>query len=689
MHQQRTRKRAMTIRLGIAALTLLALTLGSCADVFGPSNDGGNAGTEDTFAVTYNPNGADSGSVPSDEGQYATGDEVTVMGNPNGLSRSGYTFKGWSKSANGGTLVYTEGDTFLMESAPVTLYAQWTALPTYTVTYDANDADSGSAPGDQTKIEGSDLTLADNTGGLTRSGYTFVGWNTAANGSGTSYAEGATYSTDEELTLYADWTTLPTYTVTYDANDADSGSAPGDQTKTQGIDLTLADNTGGLTRSGVTFVGWNTADDGSGTSYAEGDTYSTDENLTLYAEWTAPSTYTVTYDANGADSGSAPSDQTTTAGSDLTLADNSGNLQQSGVIFVGWNTADDGSGTSYAEGATYYSTDANLTLYAEWKIPSTYTVTYDANGAFIGSPPDDQTKTEGDDLTIADKPDGLTRSGYIFAGWNARDDGAGRDYDAGDTYSTDADLTLYAEWIRGYTVTYDANGANSGSAPTDQTKTHGTVLTLAENSGALDIDGYQAFAGWNTEPDGSGTSYAPGATYSDDADLMLYAEWSAIGETGEAGGIIFYDDEADGTDDIAGARYLEAAPASTEWDNIEWGDDGTEIGGDAQLTGIGDGQAATDAIVAHMEGKEITETAAQRADGLSHGGYDDWFLPSKNELDLMYFNKRDIEDFTSSNYWSSSEGNDALAWYQDFGFGSQGFGGKVTSKFRVRAVRAF
>ena len=608
MHQQRTRKRAMTIRLGIAALTLLALTLGSCADVFGPSNDGGNAGTEDTFAVTYNPNGADSGSVPSDEGQYATGDEVTVMGNPNGLSRSGYTFKGWSKSANGGTLVYTEGDTFLMESAPVTLYAQWTALPTYTVTYDANDADSGSAPGDQTKIEGSDLTLADNTGGLTRSGYTFVGWNTAANGSGTSYAEGATYSTDEELTLYADWTTLPTYTVTYDANDADSGSAPGDQTKTQGIDLTLADNTGGLTRSGVTFVGWNTADDGSGTSYAEGDTYSTDENLTLYAEW---------------------------------------------------------------------------------KIPSTYTVTYDANGAFIGSPPDDQTKTEGDDLTIADKPDGLTRSGYIFAGWNARDDGAGRDYDAGDTYSTDADLTLYAEWIRGYTVTYDANGANSGSAPTDQTKTHGTVLTLAENSGALDIDGYQAFAGWNTEPDGSGTSYAPGATYSDDADLMLYAEWSAIGETGEAGGIIFYDDEADGTDDIAGARYLEAAPASTEWDNIEWGDDGTEIGGDAQLTGIGDGQAATDAIVAHMEGNEITETAAQRADGLSHGGYDDWFLPSKNELDLMYFNKRDIEDFTSSNYWSSSEGNDALAWYQDFGFGSQGFGGKVTSKFRVRAVRAF
>jgi hypothetical protein len=83
-----------------------------------------------------------------------------------------------------------------------------------------------------------------------------------------------------------------------------------------------------------------------------------------------------------------------------------------------------------------------------------------------------------------------------------------------------------------------------------------------------------------------------------------------VGDTGPAGGTIFYDDEADGIDDIAGARYLEAAPGSTEWNSIEWGDYGTEIGGDAQLTGIGDGQAATDAVVAHMESESITGTAA-------------------------------------------------------------------------------
>jgi uncharacterized repeat protein (TIGR02543 family) len=246
-----------------------------------------------------------------------------------------------------------------------------------------------------------------------------------------------------------------------------------------------------------------------------------------------------------------------------------------------------------------------------------------------------------------------------------------------------------------FTVTYDANGADSGSAPSDQTKTEGSDLTLADNSGTLARDGF-TFAGWNTADDGSGTNYAEGATYNTDANLTLYAEWAYaeynIGETGPAGGLIFYDDEADGTDDIAGARYLEAAPDSTEWNNIEWGDQGTEIGGDAQLTGIGDGQAATDAVVAHMEGKSITGTAAQRADGLSHGGYDDWFLPSRDELDLVYTNLQDqtspLGGFASDIYWSSSEGSGNFASRQAFGNGSQSYFSKGNGH-RVRAVRAF
>jgi len=237
---------------------------------------------------------------------------------------------------------------------------------TYTVSYDANGATSGTAPASQTKTQGVDLTLASNTGNLAKTGFTFAGWNTAADGSGTDYAEGATYTTDAALALYAKWTTLPTYTVTYDANGATSGTTPANQTKTQGIDLTLAANTGNLAKTGHAFAGWNTTADGSGTDYAEGATYTADAGVTLYAKWTTLPTYTVTYDANGASSGTTPANQTKTQGVNLTLATNTGNLTKTGHAFAGWNTTADGTGTDYAEGATY-TADAGVTLYAKWR----------------------------------------------------------------------------------------------------------------------------------------------------------------------------------------------------------------------------------------------------------------------------------------------------------------------------------
>jgi hypothetical protein len=163
-------------------------------------------------------------------------------------------------------------------------------------------------------------------------------------------------------------------------------------------------------------------------------------------------------------------------------------------------------------------------------------------------------------------------------------------------------------------------------------------------------------------------------------------------DAGPAGGLIFYD-KGSYSD---GWRYLEVAPVSTEWKNTYWGDFGTEIGGNAALTGIGDGQAATDAIVAHMEGKSIKGTAAQLCDALSYGGYDDWFLPSKDELDAIWDNL--VDDGTGSNngvggfaggtYWSSSEGGSNLAWNQHFNDGNQYYNGKNGGR-RVRAVRAF
>ena len=165
-----------------------------------------------------------------------------------------------------------------------------------------------------------------------------------------------------------------------------------------------------------------------------------------------------------------------------------------------------------------------------------------------------------------------------------------------------------------------------------------------------------------------------------------------IGDTGPTGGIVFFIDEADEHT----WTYLEVAPDTTEWTGKEWGDHGTEIGGDAQLTGIGDGQAATDAIVSHMDGKGITGTAAQLCDALSHNGFEDWFLPSKDELNAVWDNTVDdgsggnsgVGGFAAENYFSSSEVDSDRASAQNFNNGLP----HTTSKdfsFRVRAVRAF
>ena len=154
----------------------------------------------------------------------------------------------------------------------------------YTVGYNANGG-SGTVPATQTANAGTSITVA-GQGSLTYSGRIFSGWNTRANGSGTSYAAGSSMTVRADLTLYAQWIVNSgiTYTVTYDANGG-SGTAPAAQTVNAGVSITIADQ-GGLTYSGRSFSGWNTQANGSGTSYADGSSMTVNEDVILYAQWT-------------------------------------------------------------------------------------------------------------------------------------------------------------------------------------------------------------------------------------------------------------------------------------------------------------------------------------------------------------------------------------------------------------------
>lgn len=159
--------------------------------------------------VTYNGNGSTGGTVPLDSIGYPQGTMVTVRGNTGNLIRSGYNFAGWNTAANGSGTTYASGNTFAIGAVDVTLYAIWTTAPTYTVSYNGNSQSSGTAPNNQIKTQGVNITLATNSGNLARTGYTFAGWNTSPNGTGTSYAVSANYSTDGTVTLYAKWNALP------------------------------------------------------------------------------------------------------------------------------------------------------------------------------------------------------------------------------------------------------------------------------------------------------------------------------------------------------------------------------------------------------------------------------------------------------------------------------------------------
>jgi len=214
----------------------------------------------------------------------------------NALTRAGYSFGGWNTSSSGGGTPYSDLQNVSIVSA-LNLYAQWTAN-TYTVTYNTNSSTSGTAPASQSyTTAGAALTIDGNSGTLARTGYTFAGWNTLANGSGTNYAAGATAQTFVvNTTLYAKWT-ANIYSITYDPNSATSGTVPLSQSYISGTTgLTLATNTGNLARIGYSFTGWNTASDGNGTSYSVSQASVTiTENTTIFAKWTVKSTRTLTF----------------------------------------------------------------------------------------------------------------------------------------------------------------------------------------------------------------------------------------------------------------------------------------------------------------------------------------------------------------------------------------------------------
>ena len=475
-----------------------------------------------SYTVTYNANGG-SNAPSSQTKDYG----VSLTLSSTVPTRFGYTFLGWATSSSATSAAYRPGASFT-SNANTTLYAVWQApttisstvtnssysvsiifangtkyykfVPSYTSGYrfeSSGDLD--------TKIylynaSGTQLATDDDSGDSTNFllDYDFTAGTTY-------YLMARMYSTG---TGTISFTAKRLYDVTYNANGG--SGAPAAQTKVHGTSLTLSSTV--PTRTGYTFQGWATSSTATTATYQAGGSFSSNANTTLYAVW-KPITYTVTFNANGGSG--APASQTKTHGVTLTLSTTT--PSRTGYTFQGWATSASATSAAYQPGGSF-TTNANTTLYAVWK-PITYTITYNANGG--SGAPSNQTKTHGVTLTLSSTLP--TRSGYAFQGWATSSTATSAAYQAGGSFTTNANTTLYAVWTQNtYTVSYNANGGSG--APSSQIKYGGTALTLTTS---LPTRMGYTFLGWSTSASATSAAYLPGGSFTTDANTTLYAVWKA------------------------------------------------------------------------------------------------------------------------------------------------------------------
>lgn len=466
-----------------------------------------------TYTVTFDKNGGDTQANPS--AKTVAEPATTVASLPTAPTRVGYAFKGWNTAPDGSGTAFTASTKV---SASITVYAQWDIIPwSYTVTFDQNGGDTSPSPTAKT-VSSPDTTVGALPTAPTRAGYTFTGWNTKADGSGTAFTADTTVTAG--ITVYAQWDIIPwSWTISFDVNDG-SATEPIERTVSN-PNTTVGELPAPPVREDYDFLGWNTEPDGSGTFFTAGTPVTA--SITVYAQWKSVDAYAVTYHVDG----TVYAIQIVTAPA-AAVGELPADPVRTGYDFLGWYTGPDGEGAPFtAETAV----TGDIDLYAHWElIPWSYTVIFDSNGGET----DPVTLTVATpDTTVGALPEAPTREGHTFLSWNTKADGSG-DVFTEETEVT-GDTTVYAQWELvpwSYTVTFLRNDGSDETDPTVLTvaapaTTVGTLPTAPTRSG-------YTFTGWNTAYDGSGTAFTADTPVIE--NITIYAQWKVRSSGGDSGG---------------------------------------------------------------------------------------------------------------------------------------------------------
>lgn len=507
----------------------------------------------------------------ANEGTGEMADMDMVYGTPKQITkcafaRPGYTFQGWSLE-RGGAVAYEDEATTRNRAhdagAVVYLYAVWEEDPPVMIQYAPADPDTASV----TRVQ--DVVLpktgrAEGSACIPDVGYKFMRWITPAGELAYSTAAITPERDGDGLyhpaSYFAEVEPIA-YKLTYDANGG-SGDAPIVQLK-WGQHADVIDNP--YARPGFTFVGWNTARDGSGDALEAGQSVSdltaTDgATVTLYAQWVGDE-YDIAYDANGGTGQMDPTHVIYGQGADLAPCA----FEKIGHAFRGWNTEANGSGKTFADRAhvSHLTKDGGTyTLYAMWEA-CPYTIRFDANGGSGGM--DDMRLRFGQAAELA--ANRFWAEGRVFAGWNTEADGTGEAFadrcEVRDlTAEHDGVITLYAQWAACvHTVIFeDGFGCEIGRVEVEH-----DADALAPDAGSP-REGF-AFAGWDKELSNITADTTITATWQ---DVRQHKGWdgeaiaddgtplaSTSDEEGEE-----WDRTADGSAPIVGATAALAAIAA-------------------------------------------------------------------------------------------------------------------------------
>lgn len=271
------------------------------------------------------------------------------------------------------------------------------------------------------------------------------------------------------------------------------------------------------------FTGWYDNKLGEGTAYVFDGKTMPANNITLYAKWVAP-TYTVTvYDQDDNKLDEIIVSKGDTVTNELSKLEAQLKLTlDTGDSFLGWTI---NRGLPFNPGTKITT---NYKLYAKVGNSTGYSVTYNANATgATGSVTDTEKYAKGAEATVMSNS--FTNDGKVFLGWNTKADGTGTTYYPNGTIKVTGDVTLYAHWgDKASTVqlTYKANGGN-GADITDAKIPNNKQVTLRDEN-TFTRTGYH-FTGWNTEANGTGTSFSAGASARVDnlgSGNVLYAQWT-------------------------------------------------------------------------------------------------------------------------------------------------------------------